>query len=523
MRLSAADLFVLVVYFLSQLAIGVYVGRKNKSTDQYFLGGRSFSGWVIGLSFIGSVISSVTFMATPADAFKTAWYRFVPSLAFPLVTFAAAWLLVPFFRRGTITSAYHYLALRFGPSISAYASVVFILTQLLRTSMIAYLLSLLVGEITGWGFTASLLLVVGVTAAYTVKGGINAVIWTDVVQAVILLVGALACMAVVLHGIPGGLWSVFSEGAAHHKFSVYDLDATGGQLVPTPWFGGFEEKTVLMVFLVGLIQYLNLQFDQSTVQRWCSARTAGDARRSMYVLGLGCLPVWALFQFLGVCLFVYFLHHPDPVASGILAGVHKAERLMPHFIMHYLPVGLAGLVIAGAFAAAMSTLSACINVSSMVAVEDLYRKYLNASANDAQCLRLGKWFALLVSVGMVAGALLIHGLDMLTLTDFMLGAGVIITIGIPSVFIAGMFTRRIGSGAVWGGLVVALTLMGWVMLSNAGWAPEALAIRIPSYYLSILGNLLALVAAYLFSLRWKAAPRDLTNLTVWDRSDEPLV
>lgn len=521
MTLSFLDILVLVAYFAATIGVGLYVGRKNKSADQYFLGGKSFSGLVVGISFIGSVVSSVTFMAIPADAFKTAWYRFVPNLAFPIITMLAAWLLVPFFRRGTITSAYQYLALRFGPSVSAYASAVFVVTQLLRTSMIAYLLSLLVGEITGWGFTPSLLLVVGVTAVYTVKGGLSAVIWTDVIQAFILLAGAIACIAVAAMHIPGGLGAVISEGAAHHKFSFYDLDASG-QLVPTKWIGGFSEKTVLLVFLVGLIQYLNLQFDQSTVQRWCSSRTAGDARRSMYILGLGCLPVWALFQFLGVCLFVYFLHTPDSVAQGILSGLDKAERILPHFIMHYLPAGVVGLVIAGALAAAMSTLSSCINVASMVAVDDLYKKYINPSADDARRLRLGKMLSFVCALVMIAGALLIHTLSVVTLTDFMLAAGVIITIGIPSIFIAGMFTRRIDTPAVWGGVGLALALMLWVMLSNAGLVPESLALRIPAYYVSILGNLLALVVALLLSFVFKPRPRDLTNLTVWDQNRAPL-
>ncbi|AHF90644.1 sodium solute transporter family protein [Opitutaceae bacterium TAV5] len=522
MKLGLIDALVLMLYFVSQIAIGLYVGRKNKSTEQYFLAGKSFSGLVIGISFIGSVISSVTFMAMPADAFKTAWFRFIPAFTFPIVTLLAAWLLVPFFRRGTITSAYQYLALRFGSSISAYASVVFIVTQLLRTSMIAYLLSLLVGEITGWGFTNALLLVVGVTAIYTVKGGLSAVIWTDVIQAVVLLVGAFACITVALLNIPGGIVNVFTDGITHHKFSFYDFDQSTRTLVPTSWFGGFSEKSVLMIFFVGLMQYLNLQFDQSTVQRWCSSRSAEDARKSMFILGFGCIPVWALFQFLGICLFVYFLYHPAPLPSAILIGEEKAERILPYFIMHHLPVGIGGVVIAAAFAAAMSTLSACINVSSMVAIDDIYKKYIHPSASDRTRLVLGKSLSLIVSLFMIIGALLIHSLDVITLTDFLLAAGVIITIGIPSIFIAGMFTRCVGSVAIWIGVLSALALMLWVMLSNAGRIPDPVAIKIPAYYVSIIGNLLALAIALLASLFIKSEPRDLTNLTIWDQSRQPL-
>lgn len=127
MTLHWLDLLILALYFADIIALGLYVARKNKNTDDYFLGGRSFPGWAIGISLVGSMISSITFLAYPADAFKTTWIRFLPNLAFPVVVIVATYLFVPFFRRGTITSAYQYLGLRFGPGISAYAAILFLL------------------------------------------------------------------------------------------------------------------------------------------------------------------------------------------------------------------------------------------------------------------------------------------------------------------------------------------------------------------------------------------------------------
>ena len=524
MTLSIPDIIILVFYFLSMITVGFYVGRKNKSTDQYFLGGKSYSGLVIGISFVGSIISSSTFLAIPADAFKTAWLRFVPNLAFPFIALIAAYFLIPFFRRGTITSSYQYLALRFGNSISAYAGIVFIITQLLRTSTIAYLLSLLVGEITGWGFTYSLLIIVGVTAIYTVKGGLNAVIWTDVIQAIILVIGGLVCVAIPILDHPNGLGGLISDAIAHNKFSFYDLDPDSGTLVPTKWFGGFSEKTVFMIFLVGFIQFLNGQFDQSAVQRWCTAKSAKEARKSMFVLAASCLPIWALFQFIGICLFVFFLSRSDPTVSEILSGARKAEEILPYFIMQYLPVGLPGLVIAGAFAAGMSTLSAATNVASMVSTDDIYAKYINKNASDAQRLLLGKGFSIFYSAFMIIGALAIYKLDMLTLTDFMLAAGVVITIGVPSVFLGGMFTTRIHLRTIWIGVASALCFMFWVLLSNKQESPipENLKISIPPYYASIIGNFLSLGIAYVISIFHKAPSRNLENLTIWTQTREPL-
>ena len=143
MILHVADLVVIFVYGVVTLAIGLRFSRRNRTTDRYFLGGRDFPGWAIGLSFIGSTISSITFIAYPADSFKTAWLRILPPLAFPLVVLLAAYAFIPFFRGGGIRSAYHYLALRFGPSVSLYAASVYLVMQLVRAATVTYLLAVL--------------------------------------------------------------------------------------------------------------------------------------------------------------------------------------------------------------------------------------------------------------------------------------------------------------------------------------------------------------------------------------------
>jgi SSS family solute:Na+ symporter len=170
----------------------------------------------------------------------------------------------------------------------------------------------------------------------------------------------------------------------------------------------------------------------------------------------------------------------------------------------------------------LSTLSACINVTSMVSVNDLYLKYINPKASGKRQLVLGKSLSVLVSIVMIAGALGIQALDVITLTDFLLAAGVIITIGIPSVFIAGMFTRRVGTVAMWCGLIPSLMLILWTMASSSGYLPQAVSISIPLYYVSIVGNILTLLIALAASFFIKLKEKDLTNLTVWDQSPKEL-
>ena len=523
MNIHIIDILVIALYFVSMLLLGLYAGRKNKSTDAYFLADRSFPGWAVGISMIGSVISSVTFLAGPADTFKTAWFRFVPNFAFPIIGIIAACIFIPFFRRGTITSAYQYLDKRFGASVSGYVAVIFLLTQIFRTSSVVYLLAILMQSILGLDFHVCVLLTAGITAIYTTKGGLKAVIWTDVIQTVILMVGALACIAIVIYAVPGGLGTIFEKGIEMHKFSLWDINTPNGQLEPTPWVGLFSEKTILMVFVAGFFQYLNVQLDQSTVQRWGSARSAREAKQSAYILGFGALPIWATFSFLGTCLFVYFLFNDNPVATAILEGTRKAEDIMPLFITNCLPKGIVGLVIAGALAAGMSTLSACLNAASMVWVHDLYGRFIRKNCSDAHYLRAGKLMALLLSLLMILGASLIHIADALTLADLILSATAILIAGVPGVFLAGMLTRRATIRGVWVGIAASLLFVVWLTLSNMGIIPESWRLGIIPYYTAVFGNIITFIVVYLVSLLEKRKQRDLTNLTIWDQKKTPLV
>lgn len=552
MSISLLDLFIILLYFASMVGIGLIVSKKNRSTDQYFLAGKSFGGWIVGISLIGSIISSVTFIAIPADAFKTAWLRFVPNLAFPIVAFLSAWLFIPFYRRGTITSAYGYLAARFGPSISYYAAFIFLIAQIAKTSTIAYLLSILLESITGWNFTLCLLVVTGVTMIYTIKGGAEAVIWTDVIQTGILLMGAIVCIGYIVHALPHGFTTLFADATAHHKLSVaHDLTASMAEpstralidaalpagaeaastqnavldlhargLSPLQTGMNFSEKTVLMMFLLGFFQFLSVITDQSTVQRWCSARTATEARRSMVVLGLGCLPVWALFQLLGTSLYVYFLHLPDRFAQETLLGLRKAEHILPYFITHSLPAGLVGLVIAGALAAAMSTLSASINTSSMVIVNDLYKRLLPATRSDQFYLSFSKGSSLAVSLLMIGGALLIRVLDAPTLTDLSQQISAVITCGVPGIFLGGILTRRINTAGAWGGLIASAAFLLWA--KGASFLPASLHLPILPHYLAIAGNIITFAASFLISMVAGKPTQSLENLTLWDQSEKPL-
>lgn len=240
MNLHWLDIVMLVMYMIGMLVLGWWFSKKNTNTEEYFVGGRSYAGWVIGLSLVGTSISSITFLAYPADAFKTAWLRFLPNLMMPLGILIATRLFLPFFRHKNITSAYEYLEDRFGPSIRVYGSITFVFGQLVRVSIILYLISLVLHEMLGVDPVLSILIAGGFVAIYTVIGGIDAVIWTDVIQTIVLMLGGIISLIVIINLLPGGLGQIFSVAFADGKFGL--SESQNGQLVPRPGDSHYRKK-----------------------------------------------------------------------------------------------------------------------------------------------------------------------------------------------------------------------------------------------------------------------------------------
>ena len=471
MSLSSLDLFSLIIYLLIVMGIGIYFSRKNTNTEEYFLGGRSFSGWVIGLSLVGTSISSITFLAYPGDAYKTAWLRYLPNLMLPIAVIIAAYVFLPFFRRGNTITAYEYLEHRFGSSIRVYGALTFIIGQLVRISLILYLLALLIQELTGLDTTYSILLGGLFVAVYTIIGGIDAVIWTDVLQTVVLVLGGLLCLAVIISKLPGGFEQIINVAGEHGKLAFAELkqERGNGQLVPVDWSFSLQDKTGTMLLLLGLTAWLTeYSGNQNTVQRFCASKSDKAARQAMFVCAISSLPIWAFYMFLGTALFVFFQVFPVEAAQQMLSGEQKAEQILPYFINHYLPVGIAGIVIAAALAAAMSSLDSSINAISTVSIVDIYRRFQNKTHNDQHYLKIAKGIAAVTSFFMIIGAMLLMNSETKTLQDTATILVSILSGGVLGVYLLGFFTTRGDARAVWCGLVLTALFTGWTILSNRG-------------------------------------------------------
>jgi SSS family solute:Na+ symporter len=496
------DWLVIAAYFAGMSWIAWAVRRRSRTTEGYFVGSRAMPGWAVGFSIAGTAISSITFMALPADAYKTAWLRMVPNFVLPLGVLAGSLFFLRIYRDGRTTTAFEYLEARFGASTRLYGAFAFVIGQLLRISMILFLLGQLTHELTGLSPVASILVSGLFVGAYTAMGGIEAVVWTDVAETVILTLGGAACLAVAIWKVPGGLGEIVATGWAHHKLSLWDLGADG-TLHPTTMRLTLTEKSVTMMLLVGLGHWLTEHAcNQNMVQKYCASASLRDARRALWIGCAWMLPLRTCFQFLGTALWVFFQRFPTEASEGILAGTVTAERIVPHFVVLHLPAGFKGLVVAGVLAAAMSTLNSALNAIATVGVVDVYRRHLVRRRDDRHYLIVARTLSSLATAAMVVGAILLLEARTKTLEDAALRLIALTSGGLLGLYLLGFLTRR-GDGRS-AGLAIAATLAlsFYRAASPAPWFPEAL--RIPAldavhgYYTALLAH------AVMFAVGWVA-------------------
>ncbi|MDQ1334311.1 MAG: solute:Na+ symporter, family [Thermodesulfobacteriota bacterium] len=393
----AMDKVILMIYFAGIILFGAYFRKKSSTAEGFMIADGRLPSWAVGLSMLGTFVSSVTFLAYPGQAYNSNWDVFVFSLTLPIAALAATLYFIPLYRTRVKVSAYEYLEQRFGPWARIYGSVSFMLGSLARIGMILFLVSIVLHNLTGWSYATIIIMTgVGVTL-YTVLGGIEAVIWTDVIQVAILLGGAVATAIILLSGMPEGPGQVFSIAQSHNKFSLgsWDLDL----IRPTAW----------VVALYGIIEnFRNFGVDQNYVQRYQATRSIKDASRSVWTAAIAYIPISALFLFIGTALFAYYTVHPDQLPAS-LTGPLSGDKIYPHFIVTQLPAGIRGLIIAAIFAAAMSSIDSSLNCVSTLSLLDFYKRYVNRNAGERESMRMLRGFTIFWGIlGTVAGLAMIR-------------------------------------------------------------------------------------------------------------------
>ncbi|WP_353132273.1 sodium:solute symporter [Pseudopedobacter sp.] len=474
-NLPFLDLAVIALYLIAMVLVGVYFSRKNDSSDHYSKASGRIPGWAIGLSIYATFLSSNTFLGVPGKAFGGNWNAFVFSLSMPLAAWVAAKYFVPFYRTVGEVSAYTNLEKRFGAWARTYAVICFLLTQLARMGSIFFGISLTLQALTGYSMEM-IMLVTGICIIiYTVMGGIEAVIWTEVVQGILKTLGAVLIIYLIVADLPGGFSKIIEIGKAENKFSLGSLSLD------------FTQSTFWVILLYGFfINLNNFGMDQNYVQRYHTARSAKEAAKSVWLCVYCYVPASLLFFVIGTCLYAYYQLNPEliePVklqaaAERLSASASSSEiaslaatlkpedygdKVMPHFMVTMIPTGLVGLIVSAILSAAMSTISSGMNASATVFAEDIYKRYFRPNITDKHNMRLLHLGTVAFGLaGMVCGIAMIGVKSILDIWWQLSG---IFAGGMLGLFLLGLISKRSGNTEALAATIVGLMVILWMSLS----------------------------------------------------------
>lgn len=463
MNLPLLDLIVFLVYMSGIVLFGAMFYFRNKSPEQYTSGGGRLPSWVVGMSFFATFVSSISFLALPGNAYQGNWNAFVFSLSIPIAALLAVKFFVPLYRSLNSISAYHYLETRFGPWARIYASICYILTQLMRTGSILYLLALPLNALFGWSI-GWIIVVTGLSIIlYSMLGGIQAVIWTDAIQGIVLIGGAVLCLVLIFVQIPGGFETVLEYGVADQKFSLGSFDLS------------FTESTFWVMIIYGL--FINLQnygIDQNYVQRYMTTKSLKGAQSSALFGALLYVPVSLLFFLIGTSLYAYFKAVPGLLPPDLMT-LDAADKVFPFFIVNHLPAGVTGLLIAAIFAAGMSTVSTSINGTATIVLTDYYKRYFAKGKSEGASMKVLYGSSFIFGVLGVGIGLAMTGVKSALDAWWMLAS--IFSGGMLGLFLLGFMARKAKRMAAALGTAVGVLVIFWMSISPL-WFKEGVWLKI---------------------------------------------
>jgi SSS family transporter len=458
-HLAPLDVAIVAVYFAGTVLLGAWFARRQRDTSTYFVGGRHVNGWLVLVSVVATETSTVTFLSVPGLAFKPDG----GNLAFLQLAFGyivgrcvIAWVLLPQYIGGEFLSAYQLLRRRFNASVQRTASAIFLVTRTAADGMRLFLTALLLQQFAGWDLTASVLVMGVATIVYTYLGGMEAVIWTDLIQFAVYMLGAIVAAGFILGQVSGGWEGFVAAGSAAGKFTLFDFS-----LNPTRAFN----------FWAGLIggaffSMASHGADQLMVQRFLCAKSLRSARAALVGSGFIVLAQFLLFLLIGVGLYVVWTQGAIELPPEVAA---RADAVFGHYIVNYLPVGVIGLLIAAVLSAAMSTLSSSLNSSASAVVNDFYRP-LRPDRGEQHYLRVSRGMTTLWGVAQIGVALAAAAALERSVIEMVLSIAGFTTGTILGLFLLGRMARPVASSAALAGLVAGFgTVLAVRLGTSVAW------------------------------------------------------
>lgn len=508
--LPIIDLTVILVYLVAMVLVGIYFSRGNNNSQQFTKASGTIPGWAIGISIYATFLSSNTFIGVPGKAFGSNWNAFVFSISMPLAAWVASRFFVPFYRLSGEISAYTHLEHRFGAWARTYAVVCFLLTQLARMGSIFFGIALTLQALTGYSMQMIMTVMGVVIIIYTVLGGMEAIIWTEVVQAAIITFGAVLILYIILAEMPGGVSKIIELGASNDKFSLGSFSAD------------FTQSTFWVVLLYGFfINLNNFGMDQNYVQRYHTASSGKAAAKSIWLCVWLYVPSSLLFFIIGSCLFAYYQVNPGLIetikqqvaveragagASGaevamVVSSLQPADygdKIMPHFLVTKIPVGLVGLIVSAILSAAMSTISSGMNASATVFSVDIYKRYFKPGITEKQTLRLLHIATVVFGLlGLAAGIAMI---GVKSILDVWWGLSGIFAAGMLGLFLLGIISKQTKNHEALIATAIGILVILWMTFSDS--IPDQynfLRSSLHTNMIIVIGTLTIFLAGVLFS------------------------
>jgi len=496
-KFGATAWAVVGVYALLMVAMAVYFIRKKKDENDYFRGGNRIPWYVAGMSIFATMLSSITFIAIPTQAYLQDWRYFV--MAFFIIGMApvAIYYYLPFFCRLGITSAYEYLEKRFNLGVRLFGSAAFIVFMVCRVAVVTLLPAIALNAVTGISIDACILICGILTMIYCSLGGLEAVIWSDFVQGIVLMGGAVSVLVLLIlkTGGDGSHFSTFwSVAEGYGKNKLWDFRFLFAQ--PVFW----------VVAVQGLISNLSsYTSDQCVIQRYIATPDENATKRSLWFNG--CMSVFAQIVFYGIGMALFSFYHTHPEAMDVT--MPKGDSVLPIFMATEMPAWLAGLVIAAVFAATISTLSANLSSASTAVVTDFVKRFKPDIPGKAQ-IRCGQICTYVVGFVGILAALTLARMESSALFDNFNKYIAMLTAGLTGLFFMGVFIPRIKGVAA----VLGLAANYFVCFSCEILHCDVFGLKFHPFLLGGIGLVVCVVVAYISSFVLGEKGKDLSGLTL---------
>lgn len=459
--ISALDWIVLIVYGLTVIGLGTWVGRREKTLNDYFLGGRQMSWIAVMISIYATSASALTFIGVPGAAFSGDFVYLQLAIGDLAGRILIAWLLLTAYYKGNVTTIYELLGKRFGPRTRDAGTGFFILTRLLASGVRLAGCAIALSVVFGLPMKTAIVLIALAALFYTTVGGIKAVIYTDALQFFLFISGALITLFTIWFALPGGFSQFLSVGAEFGKFKILHVSLDPSH---TDFFLNLNAPNALAAGLLFgcFTTFAVLGTDQGLVQRMLTCKNVEQSRKALVWTAFLNFPITLMFLSVGAALFVYYQVLPD-AAVDALVEAKRTDRIFPYFIKTVLAPGLRGLLIAGLLAAAMSSLDSALNALSSTVYIDLYKRYIRPSSDEKHALKISRLFVIVFAAVLAVVAMIFANTESILWLGFRIFGYTYG--GMVGIFLLAVLTKKRGND--WANMLIMISSILLVIFLTA--------------------------------------------------------